>query len=307
MKEEADRQKAAEEAERKEKLKKVNAERSNEAKTIEKQKQTAMLCGVKKYRDAINSKLLSEQETFDNAKEQVDEMEKKGSELNKLEQDTMQMNARAYVQNIMDSSRYAGSVAGIVAEHEAEKSKQRNERLFNAAISAINEQRSKVYEGYSDLKKTMNDSQKCINNLEHQLDELNDKLIDDSDTEKKFELLNFSNFKCSVRKTGNIDVTGESTLTQDIFVATVKGWLDGSVKLTVLDESNTPVAVGYFSGRYFPYSSDGHFKINGAFGMTKHTRKSISALCAPIDGKSVSNTDGLTVMVEPVHMWIIED
>lgn len=328
MKEEADRQKAAEEAKRKGKIEKLNAERAEEAKTIEKQKQTAMIYGSEKYSCAIKQEMKPWKEKYDTAKQKADEMDRSAESLTVLS--SLATSVYSYEKPVQEenwaihggiANAIAGPAAGLAtamdvqrrnaeAKAEAALDRQRRAKELASLQSDISSLRSSVYEGSGSVYKDMREAQKCIDNLENQLVELNDKLIDDSDTEKKFELLNFSNFKGSVRETGNIDVTGESTLTQDIFVATVKGWLDGSVKLTVLDKSNTPVAIGYFNVEYSPNVLDRNFKFNensDTFGMTKNTQRTISALCAPIDGKSVSNTDGLTVMVEPVYMWIIED
>ena len=306
-KKEEEVRKAKEEKIQREKWKELNAQKQKEAKIIIDQKQQADIAGIEKYTDAINKEILSKQMRCDDAEKKIEEIQKRGKELADLKQQTIQMEARAYVQTRLEGGRYAGSIAGIVNEHEANKKLQRNERLFNAGMSAINEEHSKVYAGYSDLVAQKKHAQEYMDNCRKQLDILSDKLLDDSNPEKKLEKLTFRSFKCSLSITGNIEVTATSEVNSDVYIATSAGWLDGSLKLTVKDKDNTPVAVGYYATKFEPWGYSAEVKLSSCTFGSKHGDKTnISAICVPIDGKSVASPKGLSVQVEPVHMWIIE-
>lgn len=327
--EESEKKRAAEEAKRKEQQLKLNAERAKESMIIEEERLFATLCGSDKYNHAINKAIAPYQQIYDEAKKKINEMNEKSAKIREAQEQTIK--ARVHEQfrpvSVQEdnwaihggiASAIAGPAAGLAtaldiqrqnaeARAGAEAMKSANLTFYDFALSELEEMQSKVYEGSGDIYKDKRESEKAINCLKEQLDNINDRLLDDSDTEKKFRLLQFNEFNCIVRETGNIEVTGECILLENVNIATSKGFLDGSVKLTVTDKNNTAVAIGYYTKTGSVSGNEQTFNLDEwTFGHSIYSETKITALCETLPGKTISNTDGLTVTVEPIHMWVIE-
>lgn len=198
------------------------------------------------------------------------------------------------------------------AKANAEKDRYRRAQELNSIQTSIKSADQKLFAERHRLDSMRSDYNYTKKRLTNYLEKLDEKIIDESDPQTKFELLSFSGFTCDLHLSGNIEVKGQYNLKQTPSIATVRGFLDGSLKLTVVDKTNTPVAIGYYAGIFSPTTSRSAHKSlnddlsNGSFGIYSSEKRNISALCAAVDGKPVSNSDGLTVQVEPVHMWIIE-
>ena len=323
--EESEKKRAAEEAKRKEQQLKLNAERAKESMIIEEERLFATLCGSDKYNHAINKAIAPYQQIYDEAEKKLDEMNKTAKGI-----DIMSSYATAlysYEKPVQEenwaiqggiANAIAGPAAGLAtamdvqrrnaeAKLEAERDRQKRAQQLSSLQSDLSSVRSKVYEGSGDIYKDKRESEKAIDCLKEQLDNINDRLLDDSDTEKKFRLLRFNEFNCTVRETGNIEVTGECILLENVNIATSKGFLDGSVKLTVTDKNNTAVAIGYYTKTGSVSGNEQTFNLDEwTFGHSIYSKTKITALCETLPGKTISNTDGLTVTVEPIHMWVIE-
>ena len=120
--------------------------------------------------------------------------------------------------------------------------------------------------------------------------------IDNDNIESKFQMLTFKDFWYDVKTTGNIEVGCNVVLESNI----PDGILDGSVKLTVVNNENQPIAIGYYSAPFSENMND------IGFGTYQSTIRYLSALCAPYSVNTVSPEDSLAIIVDPIHMWIIE-
>ncbi len=137
-------------------------------------------------------------------------------------------------------------------------------------------------------------------NKQYILDVLENKLCDENDIQKKFEMLSFSDFKASDSYGGgkNITVGFNVSINGKIQIIDSDAVIDGSVKINVLDKTGNNIGCGYYCAPGFDETD-----LNKV-GFSNCDNPKV--LCIIDDYDKKYNLSDLSFSVEPVKLWYIE-
>lgn len=128
-------------------------------------------------------------------------------------------------------------------------------------------------------------------------------LYDDSNIKEKFKLLNLSNVHYTVRDTGNFDVTFKCVLKEKIKLLNRDAILDGTLMISILDEDDNVVAIGYLNGDFICKGDLYDF----SYYFKGFNTRNYEVTCCLVDGVSYDENKKYFVKFSPVNLWFIED
>lgn len=131
-----------------------------------------------------------------------------------------------------------------------------------------------------------------------------DKLVDCSNPEVKFKMLDISKLKCEVTDYKNIVVTGEVKLKCQLKILNSDAALDGSLLIKVFNSKKEIVGVGYYCAGGF---GETNLKTVG-FNDTLENRNSrkINTMCYIENTNLVNKNETYSAIAEPYRLWLIE-
>ena len=181
----------------------------------------------------------------------------------------------------------AGSAAGVAVALDVQKKNNQSMELASAArgVSQRLAQGAAVIEQELDV-------------IRNQLETLERKICDESNVQEKFSYLSFKEMECYITEGGNIRVTGQIMVKNDIRLFEEKAKLDGSLNVLVKNKAGEVIAEGYYSPPGF-----GVIDMNDV-GFENHLR--IYSVCIVSDYSKKINVEECLVEIRPVNMWIIE-
>lgn len=185
----------------------------------------------------------------------------------------------------------AGGAAGLATAMEIQR------RNAEAEVQAA-QIRQQAQEQLIDLNDTMTSLSPAMAEEKFQIDRVNEKLYDESNTYEKFKLLKFSQWSIKVLDSKNVEIKGKVELTQKIELLGSKAVLDGSLKIDVINSSGNIIGSGY-------YSAPGFDNTNLEEVGFEYAGK-ISVLCIVDDYMAIKPDDAFECKVSPVSLWIIE-
>lgn len=191
----------------------------------------------------------------------------------------------SYLEKLYRDALKTAELAGEKIEESEEENKFKKED-FSASVS-------EAYSTVSAYKLALNKHKAAIDNF-HQ------KICDESNIEEKFSHLEFSDLKCLVLKSKNVRVSGFVRLKENLQLLGTDALLDGSIKVSILDQNNNELGFGYYS--------TGSFDAKGALiqsGFTENEKR-FSAICIIKDYEKISEDIEYKFKIEPVNMWLIE-
>lgn len=192
----------------------------------------------------------------------------------------------SYLEKLYRDALKTAVLAGEKIEEPEEPDTKLKKEDFSASVS-------EAYSTVSAYKLALNKHKAAIDNF-HQ------KICDETNIEEKFSHLEFSELKCLVLKSKNVRVSGFVKLKENLQLLGTDALLDGSIKISILDEDNNELGFGYYS--------TGSFDAKGALIQSGFTlyEKRFSAICIINDYDKISEDVEYKFKIEPVNMWLIE-
>lgn len=136
---------------------------------------------------------------------------------------------------------------------------------------------------------------------------INSALIDKSNVNSNFKLIDISNIKYELDEFNNFIVFLNCRTNHDFIILNKKAVLDGSLKIEVLD-NDTVVAVGYLNGKiktelvnelgYYTGNSRYHF-----YGFNEN----FTITCIPFDIMTIDSNKKYEIKISPINLWLMED
>ena len=136
---------------------------------------------------------------------------------------------------------------------------------------------------------------------------INSALIDKSNVNSNFKLIDISNIKYELDEFNNFIVFLNCRTNHDFKILNKKAVLDGSLKIEVLD-NDTVVAVGYLNGKintelvnelgYYTGNSRYHF-----YGFNE----TCIITCIPFDIMTIDSNKKYEIKISPINLWLMED
>lgn len=133
--------------------------------------------------------------------------------------------------------------------------------------------------------------------------DLDNALYDCTNVEEKFELLDFSDVDVHIRDTGNFNVSFHLHLKEKIMLLDRDAILDGTIKVSILDEDDNIVAIGYLNGTVD--------KLKYGYNPVSYRLKGFktgyySVLCCFVNGATYDKDKEYYVEFCPISLWFIE-
>lgn len=136
---------------------------------------------------------------------------------------------------------------------------------------------------------------------------INSALIDKSNVNSNFKLIDISDIKYELDEFNNFIVFLNCRTNHDFKILNKKAVLDGSLKIEVLD-NDTVVAVGYLNGKintklvnelgYYTGNSRYHF-----YGFNENC----IITCIPFDIMTIDSNKKYEIKISPINLWLMED
>lgn len=134
--------------------------------------------------------------------------------------------------------------------------------------------------------------------------EIVDKLVDYSNPEVKFKMLDFSKLKCEVTDYKNIVVTGEVKLKCQLKILNSDAALDGSLLIRVFNSKKEQIGVGYYCAGGFGETNLKTVGFNDT--LEHHNSRKINTMCYIENTSLVDKNETYSAQAEPYHLWLIE-
>ena len=148
-----------------------------------------------------------------------------------------------------------------------------------------------------------NTEQLDIASAEQAVGEINRRMVDYSDTARKFDMLDIDRIKCTVTKGGNIEVSCDIALSESPLICGKNAILDGALEVGVYDEKGSKIATGYICAPGFDetdLNKAGFVHCNNKGGY-----QSYSAMCITDEAVSVRSAEKYKVKIVPYRLWTI--
>ncbi len=244
-------------------------------------------------KDAFDKTKLFGIEKYSNSKQVL--LKKKQEDLKESEK-TRKWIANGGGSGTLDPAIMGGLSAGITGSNvvgvaTAYQTEQKNMTAKNQQVAGLMVMSSAIDHKTEEIDKLATE----LYNFEH---DHSDCYIDNSYISE----ITFDNWKCTLRESGNLTVTGIATLRNDISLLQHDGVIDGSIKISCF-VNNKVIAEGYYSAPGFNC-----FDLSKAgFGSSKGDTISISALCVFKEEIKDIDIDEVSIVVTPIYMWVIKN
>lgn len=133
--------------------------------------------------------------------------------------------------------------------------------------------------------------------------DLDNALYDCTNVEEKFELLDFSDVDCHIMSTGNFIVSFYIHLKEKIMLLDRDAILDGAIKVSILDEDDNIVAIGYLNGNVDKLKVSPSYV---SYNLKGFKTGYYSVLCCFVNGASYDEDKEYYVEFCPINLWFIE-
>lgn len=190
-----------------------------------------------------------------------------------------------------------GTGAGIYAAANIHNSNVESKIAYQKRLEQVSQSRasaSQALSEYTSLEKK----------LRPQIEEIENKLLDDSNIEEKYKMLSVTKLKCEVTDFKNIEVTGEVKLKSQPKLLDSDAALDGSLLIKVFNSKKEIVGVGYYCAGGF---GETYLKTVGFNGTLEYeNRRKIKTMCYIENTSLVNKNETYTAKAEPYRLWLIE-
>lgn len=188
-------------------------------------------------------------------------------------------------------------------QNKIEKIRDEEEKEYNKAVAQAEifgklKYTERLEWQVSMLKNNKESDSQEIADKKKIIDSIDEKLFDKDNQDKKFRLLKFSDVKCTVLESGNIEVSGNVTLNKELKILEAEAILDGSLKVIVYDQDDKEVAHGYYSAPGFDETDLAKI----GFDKVEY----FNVLCKANNCDEISSDKGYYCEIQANKLWIIE-
>lgn len=190
-----------------------------------------------------------------------------------------------------------GTGAGIYAAANIHNSNVESQIAYQKRLEQLSQSKASASQGLSEFTSLEQE-------LRQQIEEIENKLLDDSNIEEKYKMLSVTKLKCKVTDFKNIEVTGEVKLKSQPKLLDSDAALDGSLLIKVFNSKKEIVGVGYYCAGGF---GETNLKTVG-FNDTLENKNSLKiyTMCYIENTSLVNKNETYTAKAEPYRLWLIE-